>query len=142
MWRKMFLAAGCLIVFALAAASSGQEKLKLEPLAGDLSGFYSVAGSDNGKKYAGVCQLEKHGDIYVVQWSIRGNSFTGVGVRSGDTLAVGWATPTQGGVSRGVNVYRIESSKKLVGRWSALPGNGLVATETLSWLKELSADEE
>lgn len=134
-----------LCVLALCVTPTlGQEKLKLEPQVGDLTGFWSVSGSETGgKKYTGICQIEKRGEIYLVQWSTGGGTFAGVGVRTGETFAVGWATPGQGGGAwtRGVNVYRIESQKKLVGRWASLPGNGQVATETLAWLKEIAEDD-
>jgi hypothetical protein len=108
----------------------------------DISGYYACRGSEgSGKSYSGVAVISKKNDVYVVQWVVGvGAAFFGVGIRDGDTLACSWALPGDKGVVRGANLYRIEPGPRLVGRWTALPGDGRIRTETLTFLKKL--DEE
>ena len=107
----------------------------------DISGYYACRGTEgSGKNYSGVAVISKKNDVYVVQWVVGvGAAFFGVGIRDGDTLACSWALPGDKGVVRGANLYRIETGR-LVGRWTALPGDGRIRTETLTFLKKL--DEE
>jgi hypothetical protein len=106
---------------------------------GDISGYYACSGKEGpSKNYSGVAVITKKNDVYLVQWIIgAGGSFFGIGIREGDTLACSWAIPGDKGVVRGVNLYRIESGPRLVGRWSAFPGDGNIRTETLTFLKRL-----
>lgn len=110
---------------------------------GDISGYYSCKGVEaGGKKYTGIAVILKKSDVYIVQWMVGGGStFTGVAIRQGDTLAASWALPADRGIIRGVNVYRIESGPRLIGRWSSAPGPGVLQTETLTFLKKLDLEE-
>jgi hypothetical protein len=110
---------------------------------GDISGYYSCKGVEaGGKAYSGVAVITKKNEVYVVQWMVGGGStFSGVGIRQGDTLSASWALPAERGIIRGVNVYRIEAGPRLVGRWASVPGPGVVQTETLSFLKKLDPEE-
>jgi hypothetical protein len=110
---------------------------------GDISGYYSCKGVEaGGKAYNGVAVIMKKNDVYVVQWMVGGGStFSGVGIRQGDTLSASWALPAERGIIRGVNVYRIESGPRLVGRWASVPGPGVIQTETLTFLKKLEPEE-
>lgn len=123
------------------AAPPKRAALEAKPQAGDLSGYYLCKGVEvGGKRYSGIAAIARKGDIYIVTWSIgAGSTFTGLGIRQGETLAVSWAMPGPG-VLRGANVYRIEP-QRLTGRWSTLPGPGVLQTETLTFLRELDADE-
>lgn len=92
---------------------------------GDINGYYSCRGMEAaGKKYTGVAVIIKKGDVFLIQWMVGGGStFTGVAIRQGDTLAASWALPSDRGVIRGVNLYRIEAGKdgpRLVGRWASI----------------------
>jgi hypothetical protein len=111
---------------------------------GDLNGYYVCRGEEaSGKKYSGVAVITKKNDVYLIQWTVgSGSSFTGIGVRQGDTFAASWAMTTEKGVVRGVNLYRIESGPRLTGRWATLPGNGVTQTETLTFLKNLEPEED
>lgn len=119
------------------------KNLKLETEVGDISGYYSCEGQEaGGKTYNGVVTIRRKNDVYVVQWVIgEGSNFTGVGIRQGNGFSAGWASPGPNGVvMRGVNTYRIDSisgSPRLSGRWTSLPGNGLVQSETLTFLKAM-----
>lgn len=110
---------------------------------GDISGYYSCKGLEaGGKKYTGIAVIVKKGDVYIIQWMVGGGStFTGVAIRQGDTLAASWALPAERGIIRGVNLYRIESGPRLVGRWASAPGPGVVQSETLTYLKKLELEE-
>jgi hypothetical protein len=113
-----------------------------EKMIGDISGYYVCEGSEGpNKKYKGIAVITKKEDIYLVQWVIGTVTFYGVGIRQDNTLAVGWAIPSdKGGVVRGVTQYQIEPGPRLSGRWAALPSDGTMRTETLSFLKKLDDD--
>jgi hypothetical protein len=110
---------------------------------GDISGYYSCKGVEaGGKTYSGIAVIAKKNDVYLVQWMVGGGStFSGVGIRLGDTLSASWALPAERGIIRGVNVYRIESGPRLVGRWASVPGPGIVQNETLTFLKKLDPED-
>src|SRR6266567_7933804 len=127
-----------LIVTSLALINSG-----VPQEVGDISGYYSCKGVEaGGKSYTGVAVIAKKNDVYLVQWMVGGGStFSGVGIRQGDTLSASWALPAERGIIRGVNVYRIDTGPRLVGRWASVPGPGVVQTETLTFLKKLELEE-
>ena len=120
------------------------EKKGAEPQIADLSGYYTCRGVEaGGKTYSGVCVITKKGDIYLVQWMVgAGSTFTGVGIRQGDTFAASWAMAGERGLVRGVNMYRIEQGPRLIGRWASMPGPGYLQNETLTFLKSLDPEEE
>ncbi len=125
------------------AKTTGKADTFKDKEAGDISGYYTCKGSEGlGKNYSGIAVITKKRDVYLIQWVIgAGGGYFGVGIRQGDTLAASWAIPgDKGGVVRGVNLYRIEPGPRLIGRWTAIPGDGAVKTETLTFLKRL--DEE
>src|SRR5437870_2506795 len=102
---------------------------QLDPEVGDISGYYTCKGMEvGGKSYSGVAVISRKGDVYVVQWVVgSGSTFTGIGIRQGNTFAASWAIPGERGVVRGVNVYRVETASggpRLSGRWASLPGPG------------------
>jgi hypothetical protein len=110
---------------------------------GDLTGYYTCKGLEtSGKTYTGIVVLTKKNDVYLIQWNCGGSSFLGVGIRQGNTLAASWTIPGDAkGMVRGVNMYRIETGPRLVGRWATLPGNGMLQSETLTFLKTMDEDE-
>lgn len=113
----------------------------------DLSGYYTCKGQEAaGKVYTGVVMIEKKNEVYVLQWIVGGgSSFTGIGIRQGNSLAASWAIPNQAGaIVRGVNLYRVEATAngpRLVGRWASMPGPGVQQTETLNFLKKLEDEK-
>jgi hypothetical protein len=150
MVRKLLL---CLIALCFLGAnrpdSSGSrskaEKLTISPDNNDISGYYTCKGTEvGGKSYSGITVITKKNDVYLVQWIIgSGSTFTGVGVRQGQTLAASWAMPSdKGQLIRGVNVYKIEPGPRLVGRWATIPGPGVQQHETLTYLKNLEAEKD
>lgn len=111
----------------------------------DIQGYFICKGQEvGGKSYTGVAVITRKNDVYVVQWVIgSGSTFTGIGIRQGNTLATSWAIPGERGIVRGVNIYRIDvtsTGPRLVGRWASLPGPGALQSETLTFLK--NSDEE
>jgi hypothetical protein len=109
--------------------------------AADITGYYACRGSEGpGKTYTGVAVISKKNDVYLIQWVVGvGAAFYGVGIRDGDMLSCSWALPGDKGVVRGANLYRIETGR-LVGRWTALPGDGRIRTEVLTFLKKLEEE--
>jgi hypothetical protein len=113
----------------------------------DVSGYYTCKGQEaSGKTYTGVVVLTKKNDVYLISWVVGGGAnFSGIAIRQGDNLAASWALPTERGITRGVNLYRIESTSngpRLSGRWSSVPGPGVQQTETLTFLKKLDVEDE
>ena len=105
-----------------------------------INGIYACKGSENpGKHYTGVTLIEQKGDVYVVQWMLRGSpSQAGIGIRTGNMLSVSWAVTNQKGtLVKGVNVYQIHPGPMLSGRWTTIPGDGMLKSETLTFVKDL-----
>ena len=119
------------------------EKTPLDEM-GDISGYYTCKGKEvSGKSYSGITIITRKNDIYLVQWMLSGGStFTGVGIRQGNTLSTSWAMVAEKGtLIRGVNMYRIDPGPRLSGRWATIPGPGVIQTETLTFLKNLDEEE-
>ena len=146
------------VLFGLIASFSStldRDKQKIEQLEknpkiviksdiGDIAGYYICKGKEaSGKPYSGMAVISKRNEVYTVTWIVGGNStFTGIGVRQGDVLAISWAMALEKGIIKGVNLYKIESGPRLVGLWATLPGNGIVQRETLVFLKKLESEED
>ena len=119
------------------------EKAGLEQEVGDISGYYTCRGVETGgKAYSGVAVISKKNEVYVVQWMVGGGStFAGIGVRQGSTFSASWAISGERGLTRGVNMYKIEPGPRLVGRWATLPGTGSLQSETLTFLKNIEEED-
>src|SRR4029077_18665721 len=87
------------------------EKVGLEQEVPDISGYYTCKGLETGgKTYSGVAVISRKGDVYIIQWVVGGGStFTGIGTRQGNSFSASWALPSDKGLVRGVNTYRIET---------------------------------
>ena len=120
------------------------EKAGLEQEGPDISGYYTCRGVETGgKTYSGVAVISKKNEVYLVQWMIGGAStFTGIGIRQGNSFSASWAIASERGLVRGVNTYKIEPGPRLVGRWATLPGNGNLQNETLTFLKNIEDEED
>ena len=117
------------------------------PEMADISGYYTCKGQEaGGKNYTGIVVLTKKADVYLISWVVGGGSnFSGIAIRQGTNLAASWSIPSERGIVRGVNLYRVESGTggpRLVGRWASVPGPGVQQTETLTFLKKLEVEEE
>jgi hypothetical protein len=129
------------------AKNSPPNVRQTEPDVADLSGYYTCKGQEaGGKNYSGVCVLTKKGDVYLISWVVGGGAnFSGIAIRQGNTLAASWSIPSERGVVKGVNLYRIEftsSGPRMVGRWASVPGPGVQQQETLSFLKKMEPEDD
>jgi len=118
-------------------------KIVLEPEVGNIDGYYVCRGVESGdKSYSGMVTITRKNDVYVIQWVMNGGAtFTGIGIRKGNIFSASWATGGEKGIIRGINQYRIEPGPRFVGRWATLPGNGVLQTETLNFLKKFEDDQ-
>lgn len=110
------------------------------PPAHDIVGYYTVQGHIAGadQPYTGVVSITRDGKAYIVRWLLDdGSMAAGVGMLYGDVLSVG----SSGGQGRAIcvryDVRRDGGKVVLAGKWVGTPGNGLVHTETLTWLRGL-----
>lgn len=105
----------------------------------NIEGYYVSKGHDvSGKYYSGMASIRKVEEVYIVTWIVGSDSVQGVGMRHGDYLSIGWATPGKSGVIRGVTVYKINSKDKILnGSWATHPGNGAMLDEQLNFLKAM-----
>ena len=69
------------------------------------------------QSYRSLLTITRLGRTYLLTWDTGGSIYQGVGFRHGDTLVVGWALDTAGGLVR----YRLEEEEAR-GRW-AVAGN-------------------
>jgi hypothetical protein len=139
------------VVLAVMSSSPGDTTTqppgaKVKPVVNDvadITGYYTCKGQEAaGKSYTGIAAITKKSDIYLVQWMVgSGSGFSGIGIRQGNNLAVSWSLQSERGTVRGVNLYRIETGPRLVGRWATLPGPGVMQTETLTFLKAMEEEE-
>ncbi len=99
-----------------------------------LVGRYDCEGvSGSGATYSGKTVIVKKGETYLVSWEVRGEKYSGVGVREGDTLAVAWKY--REGDYR-LTVYRVEQrddALRLAGRWCYAPDGTRLRRETLKY---------
>jgi hypothetical protein len=97
----------------------------------NLAGFYACEGTTpDGEPYQGTVQIVRHGDTYRLYWTLQQERYFGLGIVSGEVLAV-----TQFGSLPGIVAYRIEQvdgGPRLVGHWTVAQANGRVFTETLT----------
>jgi|GEM_PF-3186479 hypothetical protein len=107
-----------------------------------LDGVYKCNGTDSsGKQYSGIATIKRIKEVYIVHWIVGGtSSFSGFGIRHGDTFAVSWTTDGPKGSLRGINSYRIEADRKLIGKWATMPGTGILQKETLVFSHSLEEE--
>lgn len=124
-------------------AGEKPKQLAVEGQCGCLAGFYTCENVEpSGKIYRGMASITRKDDVYNVQWMAGGAMFQGIGIRQGDSFAVSWLAPgPQGGIVHGVNLYRVEKGPRLVGRYAASSGPGVLATERLTFLKEIEPED-
>lgn len=119
---------GVLIIFLIAAAGctvrpvADTHDAAVLPVA--IEGTYTVVGDG----YGGTAIIRQQGDVYVLQWQLLGQRYTGIGLRDGEQLSAAWFG---GSGEKGVVVYRIEPGPRLTGAYASLPGNGLIRKEVL-----------
>lgn len=92
-----------------------------------LDGSYKItsARTSKGSTYAGTVNIHPNGDTYKIDWRLTsGEAYSGVGLKEGNTLVVGW-----GPADVGVVAYKVQGST-LDGRW-AQASAAKIGTETL-----------
>jgi hypothetical protein len=98
-----------------------------------LEGIYTCAGTNpDGATYAGVVEIIKHKETYLVRWTMPDESqVVGVGIFSGNQLAVSYF-----GGTPALIVYSLAENGTLNGKWTAGGAGGAVFQETLTKLPE------
>jgi len=110
----------CVLSFAVAADSAP---------APDLAGVYVCNGvNPDGSPYVGLVEIASVNGALELQWIFEGEVVAvGMGIRSGDVLAVAHYTSAPG-----VIAYRIEDGDRLVGQWTVAGADGALFSETLT----------
>ncbi|MBL8957959.1 MAG: hypothetical protein JNK82_44700 [Myxococcaceae bacterium] len=112
-----------------ATASSGP-KAGTEELEGPpgLSGTYKItkATTPDGKPYKGEVSITPNGDVYEVTWTLPKEKYSGVAIKQGELLIVGWGAADK---AAGVVSYRV-GANGMEGVWGA-PGSKQLGTEKL-----------
>ncbi|MCM8787008.1 MAG: S1C family serine protease [Candidatus Omnitrophica bacterium] len=81
-----------------------------------LEGEYSIVNSfspSSGKGYTGKVFIRKFGKVYILDWKLPSETYSGVGLLQDDLLIVGWGF----GQNCGVVYYKI-TDKSLIGFWT------------------------
>ena len=96
----------------------------------DISGAYTVNGTNEGGggAYNGNMTVSKRGDVYQFSWDTAGKKFDGVGVRTGNSVAVAFAEGDTG-EGCGVVLYKIGADGSLDGK-AGYWGNNASEVET------------
>jgi hypothetical protein len=112
---------------------SGQCVALPSPISDPLVGAWTVEGAQpTGSTYSGDAAISKSGDAFHFIWSIGGQSYSGVGVRRGDIVSVGWSD----GDDHGVVDFEAKGDGTLTGTWfdakGERPGREVLAGGTPS----------
>jgi hypothetical protein len=101
-----------------------------------IEGAYTCEGTNpDGTSYAGVVEIVKHKDTYLVRWTMPDESqVLGVGIYSGNQLSVSYYGGTPALV-----VYSLAENGQLKGQWTAGGAEGSIFRETLTRLPEGTA---
>ena len=84
---------------------------------GDLAGTYTVNGAGaDGKNYQGEMVVTKRDEVYQMSWKLGAESYDGIAVQSGNTVAAAYTTGTDG-KGCGAVVYKINDDNSLDGKW-------------------------
>ena len=114
-----------------------------------MTGVYFVTSKDGTDVYTGTAIVRKLGESYIVVWTVQRvtedgiatSPYTGIGLRDGNKLSIGWAqTDTAGKSTRGVTVMTLGAGGTLAGQWMMMPGAGRAHTETWELLRPLKEE--
>ncbi len=100
-----------------------------QPIPDDMTGNFTVAESANpgGGSYEGQTIISRRGDVWDVEWQLSNTPpYSGVGVRHGDVLGIGWGL----GADYGVAVYDLKGTR-LEGTWATKGSGDAPGTEVL-----------
>lgn len=88
----------------------------------DIAGTYTITGRNpdirNARDYSGTLTITPRGSVYQFSWNTQGRQFEGIGIRQGNTIAVGWGTEQCGVVN-----YQVEANNTLRGNWGVYGQN-------------------
>jgi hypothetical protein len=111
--------------------AGGSDFVGTENLEGpaSLNGVYKItsATTASGQGYTGQVTISNVGPSYKVEWKLPNDTYSGMAMRKGNLLVVGWG---KGGTGAGVIVYT-HSATTLTGQW-VTPGANLMGTEVLT----------
>ncbi len=94
--------------------------------AGEITGLYSCTGADpKGVKYDGTVVISRKGEAYMVEWTISGRKYGGIGILSEGVLSATWVTRNTS--SGGVVAYRVKDNGQLVGKWVDTSGAQIIS---------------
>ena len=98
-----------------------------------ITGQYDCSGAnaDGSGAYTGTVTITKDSyDAYKFKWSLGGDSYSGIGIVTGDVISVGYKAV--GSKDFGVVAYQVkDGGATLVGKWIFYPGGSRLANETL-----------
>lgn len=118
-------------------SSSGGSSASTSSTSGDLAGTYTVNGkSADGKSYEGEVVITKRDEVYQMSWKIGAESYDGVAVQKGNTIAAAYTTGDDG-KGCGAVIYKINSDNSLDGKWGEWGVNN-AGTEKAVPIGELS----
>lgn len=104
-----------------------------DPETASIDGEYAGDGVDiQGQKYRTTVEVSKEKDAYQFKWTTAGQTFLGVGIRTGKLVSVSWVGRQPAGVIVGITVFEVKKDGSLAGRWTMLGARGVVRTETLT----------
>ena len=109
---------------------------ELNAKSSELAGTYSVDGTGvDGKSYKGEILVTKRDAVHQMSWKIGADSYDGVAVQSGNTLAAAYTTGTDG-KGCGAVIYKINDDNSLEGKWGEW-GINEMGTETAAPVGDL-----
>src|SRR5438309_9746008 len=118
---------------------NGMERPKADKVVTELDGYYILKGTNEKESYEGIVTIRKVANVYAMSWQIDVvNHYVGIGFRKGDVLVASCSH----GNSRTALLYKIEPGPTLRGEWTALPGDGQLHIETLTFLKAMNGEDE
>ena len=86
-----------------------------------------------GQKYRVAVVIEEEKDTFKFTWKTPdGQTFIGVGIRTGRSVAVSWAGQQGMKIIVGLTVYEVKKDGSMEGKWTMLGAKGVVRTETLT----------
>lgn len=136
--RSLQLIVGLIAVALLGTAIGQAQEPPLPKLPSSPSQVVNVAGiyechgiSPEGKAYHGIVEIDKHGDTYLLRWTLGRSVELGLGLVKDDFLAVSYFDTTIG-----VVLYKIEDGSRLVGDWTTIELEGQVYSEVLTKLPD------
>ncbi len=107
--------------------SIGSERVSPTQNATQLPGRYSIVGTNSdGSQYTGTLLIEQNGDVYQLTWGGLAGPATGVAIRVGDRLVVGYGAPEG---ANGIIHYHFDG-ETATGSW-AIDDADALATENL-----------